>query len=157
MDVNGMVLGDLVQDKITQLKGVIVGISHYATGTKQVLIQPQELSGGKPADKVWIEAPQLALVEKGVIEAPTFGTPKFNFNDKVKISYNYLHGIVASRSYWLHGCMRYGIELCGVDRDGKPLEHQHVDDIYLSLVRAAENPKPGRTGGPEKFPTAVSR
>ncbi len=60
-------LGDRVKDKISGLKGIVVGISTYLYGCRRVSFQPEEAKNGKPADWVTVDEPQLDIVKKGAI------------------------------------------------------------------------------------------
>ena len=69
-------LGDRVKDKISGLKGIVVGISNYLYGCRRISIQPEESKDGKPAEWFTIDEPQVDVVEKAAIngrETPTHG------------------------------------------------------------------------------------
>jgi len=60
--------GDRVQDKITGLKGIVVGITTWLYGCRRLSIQPETLQDGKPAEMYIVDEPQLTLLKKGVIK-----------------------------------------------------------------------------------------
>ena len=69
-------LGDRVKDKISGLKGIVVGISNYLYGCRRISIQPEESKDGNPAEWFTIDEPQVDVVEKAAIngrETPTHG------------------------------------------------------------------------------------
>ena len=62
-------LGDLVQDKITKLKGIVSGIFCYLNGCRRIAVQPRELKDGKPVESQVFDEPQLIVLKKNAIEA----------------------------------------------------------------------------------------
>ena len=69
-------LGDQVQDKITGITGIAIGITDWIYGCKRIVVQPQEVHEGKPAETFSADEPQMAIVKKAVIEGreePTHG------------------------------------------------------------------------------------
>jgi hypothetical protein len=50
-------LGDRVEDKITGLKGIIIGITNWLYGCLRVTVQPEEAKDGKPADTFCVDEP----------------------------------------------------------------------------------------------------
>jgi len=77
-------LGDRVKDKISGLKGIVVGISNYLYGCKRVSIQPEEAKDGKPAEWYTVDEPQLEIVKKSVVsgrDTPTHG-PRENIQHR---------------------------------------------------------------------------
>ncbi len=67
-DANMVELGDRVQDKISGLKGIVVGITNYLYGCRRVSIQPEQTKDSKPADWFTIDEPQIAIVKKGAVK-----------------------------------------------------------------------------------------
>lgn len=61
-------LGDLVQDRITGLKGIAVSRVEHLYGCARYWLQPQEHKDGKPVEGFWIDEPQLVLIQKRFIE-----------------------------------------------------------------------------------------
>jgi len=64
-------LGDRVKDKITGLKGIVVGITNYLYGCQRIMVQPEETKDGKPVDTFYVDAPQLESVKKGAVAGRT--------------------------------------------------------------------------------------
>lgn len=56
-------LGDQVKDKITDLEGTVVGITHYIYGCTQCGIRQKELHSGKIMELEWVDELQLELVK----------------------------------------------------------------------------------------------
>lgn len=56
-------LGEFVQDKITQVKGVIIIRSDHLDGTRTYCIQSQEMNAGKPADTFWVTECRLEVID----------------------------------------------------------------------------------------------
>lgn len=63
-------LGEIVKDKITEFKGVILGRTEYATGCRQYGLQQQKLlPDGKYPDWLWLD--EVRLVKVGKIKSLT--------------------------------------------------------------------------------------
>lgn len=54
-------------------------------------------------------------------------------------------GIVSSRTEWLNGCIRIGLQPREL-KDGKPIESQAFDIEQLEYVGPGMNPEPGIAG-----------
>jgi hypothetical protein len=52
-------LGRLVEDEITRLRGVVVEESYAIDGTCSVRIQPRVTHDGKPAESTWISSDRV--------------------------------------------------------------------------------------------------
>jgi hypothetical protein len=63
-------LGDRVKDKITGLKGIVIGITNWLYGCQRCTVQPEEAKDGKPAEVFHVDTPQLTIVEKRAVERP---------------------------------------------------------------------------------------
>jgi hypothetical protein len=64
---NMVELGDRVEDKITGLKGIAVGITNYLYGCQRIMVQPEESKDGKPVDTFYVDEPQLEIVDKRAV------------------------------------------------------------------------------------------
>ena len=60
-------LGDRIQDRITKIKGIAVGITKWLYGCVRVTIQSEEVKDGKPVEMFCIDLPQCELLEKKVV------------------------------------------------------------------------------------------
>jgi hypothetical protein len=60
-------LGDRVQDKITGLGGIVVGRSEWLYGCERLIVQPEEVTDGKPAESFSLDEPQADLVAKAAV------------------------------------------------------------------------------------------
>ncbi len=74
---------------------------------------------------------------------------QFALKDHVRCKITGFAGIVSSRTEWMNGCVRYGVQPTTLDKDGKVRDADHFDEQQLELVEAttASGPKP--TGGPQ--------
>lgn len=61
-------LGDRVKDKITGLKGVVIGVTYWLYGYRQFVIQPESANDGKPAETFVMDEQRLDMVKKGVVK-----------------------------------------------------------------------------------------
>ena len=57
--------GDRVRDRITGFQGIVVGITHWATGCVTVAVAAEALHDGKRTENEWIDEGKLELVESG--------------------------------------------------------------------------------------------
>lgn len=48
-------LGDLVRDRVTGYTGIVVGITEWLYGGRQIGVQSRYLLGAKPQDPVWFD------------------------------------------------------------------------------------------------------
>lgn len=60
-------LGDLAKDEVSGFAGVITGITTFLHGCSRVGVTPRELKEGQPVQTNWFDAPQLVIIEKGVV------------------------------------------------------------------------------------------
>lgn len=60
-------LGALVKDVVTGLTGVAVCRSEWLNGCIRVVMQPQELKEGKPADVYVVDQEQLKIVKERAV------------------------------------------------------------------------------------------
>lgn len=70
MDNVQIELGDRVKDRITNLKGIAIGVTNWLYGCKRIVVQPEEAKDGKPAETFCVDAPQLEVLKKGVVSPP---------------------------------------------------------------------------------------
>jgi hypothetical protein len=79
---------------------------------------------------------------------------KFNLGDKVKCTITGYQGIVTSRTQWLNGCIRYGVQSDKLNSDGKVKDSEGFDEQQLKLVKAGAIPSPQtaapKPGGPRR-------
>jgi hypothetical protein len=58
-------------------------------------------------------------------------------------------GIAVSRIEYLNGCIRYGVQPVGVDKDGKMFSQEWVDSQQIVILGGPDiEAKPEPTGGP---------
>ena len=67
--------GDILKDKVTGLKGVVMVRAEYSTGCHHYGIQSEKLESGKPVDWEWLDQSRLELVKKNAV-AFSFDTAK---------------------------------------------------------------------------------
>jgi hypothetical protein len=72
----------------------------------------------------------LKLNRRSTVDSEAFG-----LGDRVKDSVTGLQGIVICMTYWLHGCIRVGVQP-EETKDGKPAEAVYFDQTQLVLVKA---------------------
>jgi len=55
-------LGDRVKDKISGLKGIVIGVTEWPYGCRRITVQPEEAKDGRPADAFTVDDPQCDVV-----------------------------------------------------------------------------------------------
>lgn len=61
-------LGDRVRDRISGVKGIVIGYTYWLYGCERVTIQPEEHKDGKPAEGVCVDAAQCEVLKSGVVQ-----------------------------------------------------------------------------------------
>ena len=62
-------LGKLVQDKVTEMKGIAVSVDINMNGCVQYRVQPKIDKEGKEVKGIWVDDVQLKVCGKGVSES----------------------------------------------------------------------------------------
>lgn len=63
-------LGDVVKDRVTGFKGVVVGITRWLYGCDRAIVQPEGINKeGKTYENQSFDAPQLEVVTKKKVTA----------------------------------------------------------------------------------------
>ncbi len=62
-------LGDRVKDIISGAQGIVYGISDWLFGCRRIIVAPEAIKDGKPAETIYLDEPQLQILEKHVIGA----------------------------------------------------------------------------------------
>lgn len=154
---NKVDIGDLAKDMVTGFTGVVIGCGEHFHNCDTLGLQPRELINGEPAKVVWFDAPQIELIEKGVVRViPTQPSP-FKFGDQVKDKISGYKGTVTGITTWLNGCTRLKIESGEITKDKVPVEEQYFAPTQLVLVETAptEKKKEKPPGGPMKVPAPL--
>jgi len=64
-------MGDLVEDVVTQFKGVCVSRHEFINGCTRFAVQSQKLKeDGMPSEAQFFDEPQLKLITKSVVKVP---------------------------------------------------------------------------------------
>jgi len=60
--------GDRVRDRITGLKGIVVGRTEWLYGCTRITVQPESATkDNKPAETFCVDEPQLEVLKRGVV------------------------------------------------------------------------------------------
>lgn len=70
----GINLGDRVKERISGMKGIVIGKTEWLYGCLRLTIQPEDSKDGKPVESFCVDEPQCELVKVGVIQ-PQQRTP----------------------------------------------------------------------------------
>lgn len=73
---------------------------------------------------------------------------KIDLGDLAEDTVTGFRGIVTSKTQWLNGCWRLGLQPQKLGSDGKPVELQVFDIEQLKLVSAKNHKPKMETGGP---------
>ena len=76
-------LGSKVESDITEFKGIIVANSQHLNGCNRCWVQPKVDKDGKVPDGLWVDEPELNLLEGPKIDRPTAKKPG-GFHSKIK-------------------------------------------------------------------------
>jgi hypothetical protein len=64
-------LGDRVEDRITHLRGIAVGVTDWMYACRRIVVQPETPTRDKTQPETFcVDEPQLSVLEKAVIQAP---------------------------------------------------------------------------------------
>lgn len=75
---------------------------------------------------------------------------------KVRDTLTGFDGIAVSRTEWLYGCARIGIEPDKLDKDGAPMKMEYFDEQRVETVKrqkpTVSKESSARSGGPQRDP-----
>ena len=80
---------------------------------------------------------------------------RIKLGQKVRDKITGLEGIATSRTEYLNGCVRYGIQ-AKLNKDGEVPEVEFTDEEQLEVVKATETAKPEKSGGYHPAPKGLS-
>jgi hypothetical protein len=63
-------LGDRVRDKISGMKGIVVGICDWLYSCQRVVVQPEGSKDGKAFENFNADVPQVEVIKKRVVLPP---------------------------------------------------------------------------------------
>lgn len=105
-------LGQKVKCKVTGLTGIVDHIATYAAGCRRIAIQPTLKKDGTMPEAIFIDEPQIEIIDtKQIIKANVL-EPRFAFGQKVKCPITEFVGKITGRAIYLNGCSR--VELTGI-------------------------------------------
>lgn len=157
--------GQLAQDKLSGLEGMIYAVCIFASGQCNICLKPLGLDkDGKPQDYRWIESKQIeSLGDTHHLEPEALNEQVFELHQRVRHVQSGLEGSITDVTYWFNGCVRYGVSFDGVNsKTGRPFDSQDFDDYELEAVLDSESqpqsteikPSSPRTqGGPQREPS----
>ncbi len=71
-----------------------------------------------------------------------------NLRDIVKDQISGFSGMVTSRTEFINGCVRIGVQPTKLTKEGKPMEVEIFDEQQLDLVKKSKPKKEKASGGP---------
>jgi hypothetical protein len=151
--MNTFNLGDILRDKITGFEGMTVARHTFMSGTIQYQLAPQTLDDkGQPTGNALFDWQTLDRVSEGATIEPLALMPSFDFGDQVEDSVTDFKGTITSKSEYINGCVKYGVQPRGLDRNDDIVKPRLVDAQALLLKAKGVPPKTAAAGGPEYMP-----
>lgn len=131
-------LGDRIKDRITGLKGIVLGITDWLYGCERIAVQPEQTVKGQPADIFVIDMAQAVLVEAGAV--PPSPRPYLEpdnimeLGDRVKDRISGLEGVVIGKTRWAYGADRLNLQPESV-KEGAPAKAFQIEEPQAILVK----------------------
>ena len=63
-DVQIVHLGDAVEDTVTGLRGIVIGVVEYLYGCRRLVVQPLVDKDGKYVEAVYVDEPQVVVLRQ---------------------------------------------------------------------------------------------
>jgi len=150
--------GSKIRDKISGFEGVVVAVGTWMAGCARVLVHPQTIKDGRPADGQWFDLAQTEFVETLL---PYKETPcVFKFGDQVTDPICGFKGIVTGMTRWLNDRVEVGVTSQEL-HDGKPIKEtwfamERLEVVEPEKVKKSLSSKP--PGGPrDDAPSVYTR
>jgi hypothetical protein len=125
--VAALSLGQIVTDRLTGLKGTVVGIAQFAWMPPRILVCPPKQKPEELKDH-WIDEIRL---EPGKIKmAVSQPRPTIPLCERVKDSLTGFTGITVGYFFYINGCIHVLVQPTEL-KDGKPIEDQNFDEGRL--------------------------
>ena len=138
---------DQVEDTVTGVKGVVIGVHQWNNGCVRYSIQRMPEKGETPPPADLFDEQDLSMLDEASTPIVTDDIFKFGFLDDVRDVISGYKGKVLCRTYWNGYMARYAIQ--GKAEKGKaPPDMYRVDEQELTLLKAAAKPKAKPAGGP---------
>lgn len=61
-------LGQKVRDRITGVEGIATARTEWLYGCTRILVQPQEVKDGKPAEAMYVDEPQCEILGQDFVQ-----------------------------------------------------------------------------------------
>lgn len=150
-------LGDELEDIVSGLKGVCIGICFYATGCTKYLIRSAGIQAtGEINKNNWIDKIFLKRIQVDIfcLNFPHINKFKFNFYDTLKDTVSNFVGKCVGISVYPTGCIHYSLQAEGFNNEGLTKSWQDFNEIDLVRLEANSNKKINYqySGGPVDAP-----
>lgn len=152
-------LGDVARDRLTGLEGVVVARTVWLNNCDRIVIQPEGVFEGKPADACGFDLPNMELVRHTdhKVWPPTHAEEPIELGDLARCRLTGLVGVAVGQTSWLNGCSRITLQPRELVK-GKPADYVTLDETDMLVVeRQAFQAKPAskapeaegqKSGGP---------
>ncbi len=142
LETPGVILGETYGDTVHAIEGVATARTVYLTGCPRVSLEYRDHQGG--LKEVTLDEPRLGVTVKAPAQragkALVVKTPGVTIGKRYRDRVLGIEGVVASRTEFLTGCARVGLEY--IDPDGD-IQTTHLDETRLDAVLPPEAKKPG--------------
>ena len=128
--------GDLVEDRITGLRGVVAGVTRCIYRCDRISVRPLGSKDGKPFDMFVDDPPGLKLIKKREIVEAVGNKPDngCGLGDLVKDKISGMEGVIVSITDWLFDSLVACIQPVKLTGDGKMPESSGVSLHQLTVL-----------------------
>ena len=147
-----ILLGQKVKDKVSGFEGIVLVITEAIGCCKQIGIQGPLDKDGMPSKVVYIDEPQLEVVDAKQIMVPDTKPFKFEFGQEAKCIVTGYQGKINGKAYHINGCNTYVIQrpFRGSKDDDLDTGNWFAEDAIVHVGKLKKKPEveSKTTGGP---------
>ena len=138
---------DKLKDVVTGYEGVVTCVVHDLGSICRYGLQAA-IKDDKIPEVFSFDEAKLELVEEGKNRRPATEVYAYGFKDIVSDTLTGIEGMVVSRSEFLNGCLRYGVQIQYKPKSNKIPPLHYAYEQSLKLVTKSTAPEVKKTGGP---------
>lgn len=147
-------LGDIAKHTATGFEGVVIAHTRHLSNVDRWTIQPRVVKDGKPIDQCTFDEVSVERVSGSDLEAVPVAIVKnaAELGDTIRDRITGIEGVVISKTTWLQGCVRVGVQPKVLKPDGAPADCWYGDETDCIVLERATPKLPVKTGGPRREP-----
>jgi hypothetical protein len=128
--------GDLVEDRITGLRGVVVGMTRCIYRCDRVSVRPLGSKDGKPFEMLTDDPPGLKLLKKGELVETVLAKPDngCGLGDLVRDKISGMEGVVVSITDWLFDSLAACVQPVKLTGEGRMAEVSGISLQQLTVL-----------------------